>query len=427
MLRQSGRLDASLVYIVMSGVTTFAGALMFTVLAIYYVSAVGMNPFQLVLVGTVLESVILLFEVPTGVVADTYSRRLSVVIGTFILGVAFVLEGSVPLVLGVLAAEAIRGVGETFLSGATDAWLADEVGEAEVGRIYLRAAQINRAVGILGILASVGLASLWLALPVVLGGGLYLALGVFLLAFMPERGFTPAPRDERGSWRALFRTFREGARAVRASAVLLALVVVNLVAGAASEGFDRLWEAHFLLDFSFPALGGARPVVWFGIINIGTSVVSMLVTAIFRRRLDTISQNSRATARALLAINALIVASVLGFALAGNFAVAVGVLALKAVLGSLGAPLYGTWLVQQTNPQTRATVLSIGSQANALGQVAGGPVVGLIGTAFSLRAALAVAGLLLAPVVGLYARTLRHAGLGGQEHGETEPAGELVA
>ncbi|MBK9942709.1 MAG: MFS transporter [Kouleothrix sp.] len=413
MFRRPGRLDASLVYIIMSGVATFASALMFTVLAVYYVSAVGMNPFQLVLVGTVLESVILLFEIPTGVVADTYSRRLSVIVGTFILGIAFVLEGALPLLAGVLAAEAIRGVGETFLSGATDAWLADEVGEEQVGRVYLRAAQVGRVVGILGVLASVGLASVQLALPVVLGGALYLALGVFLALCMPERGFRPAPREERASWRAMLGTFRAGARVVRASPVLLALLAVNLVGGAASEGFDRLWEAHMLLDFSFPSLGALKPVVWFGIINIGTAIVSMAISAVFQRRLDAISQSSRATARALLVLNGLIIASVITFALAGSFALAFAMLALKAVLHSLSGPLYGTWLIQQTSPQTRATVLSIGSQSNALGQTIGGPVVGAVGTIFSLRAALAVAGALLAPTLALYARTIRHAGLSG--------------
>jgi predicted MFS family arabinose efflux permease len=79
------------------------------------------------------------------------------------------------------------------------------------------------------------------------------------------------------------------------------------------------------------------------------------------------------------------------------------------VLGSLADPLYRTWLIQQTSPRTRATVLSIASQANALGETAGGPVIGLVGTLFSLRAALALAGVLLMPVAALYARTLRQA------------------
>ncbi len=391
----------------MSGVKSFALALVLTVLAVYYVTDVGMNPLQLVLAGTVFEAAILLCEVPTGVVADTFSRRLSVIIGMLILGTALVLQGLVPLVLAVMVAEVIAGVGETFLSGATDAWLADEVGEAHVGRVYLRAAQLERIAGIAGMLASVGLASIKLNLPVLVGGALYLALGLFLALAMPERGFRPTPRGERASWRDAFGTLRAGVRAVRGSPLLLALLAVNLFAGAASEGFDKLWEAHLLLAFAFPALGALKPVVWFGIINIGTALAGLAAIAIFRRRLDAISGDSVAAARILLAINALLAGSVIMFGLAGSFTLAFAALVVKAALGALGDPLYRSWLIQQTSPRTRATVLSISSQANALGETGGGPVVGLIGTAFSLRAALVAAGVLLAPVVALYARTIR--------------------
>jgi len=404
---QRDRSSASLIYLIMSGVKSFALALVLTVLAVYYVTDVGMNPFQLVLAGTVFEAAILLFEVPTGVIADTFSRRLSIIIGIVILGAALVLQGLVPLVLAVMVAEIIAGVGETFLSGATDAWLADEAGEAQVGPVYLRAAQVERITGIAGMLASAGLASIQLNLPVVLGGVLYLALGLFLALAMPERGFRPTPRGERASWRGMFDTLRAGVRAVRGSPLLLALLAVNLFAGAASEGFDKLWEAHLLLGFTFPALGALKPVVWFGIINIATALAGLAAIAIFRRRLDAISGDPVAAARALLIINALLAGSVIVFGLAGSFALAFAALLLKAVLGTLGDPLYRTWLIQQTEPRTRATVLSISSQANALGETGGGPVVGLIGTAFSLRAALVAAGVLLAPVVALYARTVR--------------------
>ncbi|MFL5806509.1 MAG: MFS transporter [Roseiflexaceae bacterium] len=290
--------SAYIVYLVLRGVIAFASTLMFTILAVYYVRSVGMSPLQLVLVGTVLEVAILLFEVPTGVVADTFSRRLSVIIGTFILGAAFIFEGAVALVGAVLLAEAIRGIGETFLSGATDAWLADEVGEEAVGRVYQRAAQVDRVAAILGTLASVALASVALNLPVLIGGGLYLALGIFLALCMPERGFQPAPREERSSWSGLFATLRDGSRVVRRSPILLMLLGVSLFGGAAGEGFDRLWEAHFLTNFRFPELGALDPVVWFGIIGVGTQLASLIVTAVFQRRLDAISRSQAATARA---------------------------------------------------------------------------------------------------------------------------------
>src|SRR3954452_14088742 len=93
------------VYLIMSGVMRFAGALVLTIGAVYFVSAVGMNPLQLVLVGTAFECAILLCEVPTGVLADMYSRRLSVVAGVLIIGAALLLEGALPLVATVLVAE----------------------------------------------------------------------------------------------------------------------------------------------------------------------------------------------------------------------------------------------------------------------------------------------------------------------------------
>jgi hypothetical protein len=59
----------------------------------------------------------------------------------------------------------------------------------------------------------------------------------------------------------------------------------------------------------------------------------------------------------------------------------------------------------------RATVISMGSQANALGQTAGGPVIGAVGTLAGIRAALALAGLILSPALALYGRALRHGGV----------------
>jgi DHA3 family tetracycline resistance protein-like MFS transporter len=405
-------------YYLLSGGIALAHA-MYTVLAVYYVVRVGMNPLQLVLVGTVLETTVLLCEVPTGIVADTFSRRLSVITGMFVMGAAWLLEGSIPLFAAVLLAEVIRGVGETFLSGATDAWLAGEVGEEQVGRIYLRSGQIMRVVGLASTAGSVALASIQLNLPVLAGGGLYLVLGICLALVMPERGFArPAPgaqrpgldtitAAERTAWQTMGQTFRQGAQVVRRSSALLSLFAVNAIAGAASEGFDRLWEAHLLANFTFPSLGALKPVVWFGIISASTDLFSLATTELFRRRLEVTSRHPAATVRVLLILEVLSVASVIAFGLAGNFAMALAVLGVKAALDALASPLYTAWLVQNIDPQVRATVLSMFSQSNAFGQIAGGPGVGLIGTVVSLRAALVVAGALLSPTILVYARVLR--------------------
>jgi MFS transporter, DHA3 family, tetracycline resistance protein len=74
-------------------------------------------------------------------------------------------------------------------------------------------------------------------------------------------------------------------------------------------------------------------------------------------------------------------------------------------------PLYVTWLNKNVEDSSvRATVNSIASQSDAIGEVAGGPAIGVVGTVGSLRAALVATGLLLTPAIALYARALRHGG-----------------
>jgi MFS family permease len=75
------------------GTQAFLFSMIFSVNMIYMVSTANLSPLQLVLVGTVLEGTIFIFEIPTGIVADVYSRRLSIVIGVLITGVSFLVMG----------------------------------------------------------------------------------------------------------------------------------------------------------------------------------------------------------------------------------------------------------------------------------------------------------------------------------------------
>src|SRR5690606_34767804 len=102
---------------------------------------------------------------------------------------------------------------------------------------------------------SVAIASIQLNLALLAGGALFVVLGVFLMLFMPETNFHPVSRHERTSWQAMGDTFREGLGAVRGKPVLVTILIIAAIWGMASEGFDRLWEAHLLASFTFPSLG----------------------------------------------------------------------------------------------------------------------------------------------------------------------------
>ena len=88
------------------------------VMSVYLVRELHLSPLQLVLMGTAMEAAVFLFEVPTGVVADTYSRRLSLIIGYLGTGVAWVAVGLVSAPWLIIALWALWGFAYTFTSGA---------------------------------------------------------------------------------------------------------------------------------------------------------------------------------------------------------------------------------------------------------------------------------------------------------------------
>jgi MFS transporter, DHA3 family, tetracycline resistance protein len=403
------RLAARQVWFAYEGVASFLWALVFTVTAVYFVTQVHMSPFELVLVGTVMELSVFFFEVPTGIVADVYSRRLSIVIGNVIMGLAFVLVAAVPEVWAILAAYAIWGLGWTFTSGSMDAWLADEVGTENIAPLTLRGAQVGRVTGMVGMIASVGLALVDLRLPILVGALATIALGGFYALTMPETGFAPLPREERGSFEHMAHTARTGARLVRARPALLAILGIAAFAGMWSESYDRLWQAHLIRDVGLPSIGGLDPVVWFGIIGVIGTLLAIGVAQPLERRL--VGSTRETMARTLLWLDATVVVGALVFALAGQLWVALLGSYLLSVARNVGAPVFSTWLNRNIDQSSvRATVISITNQADAVGQWTGGPAIGALGNVFSIRWALVAGAGCMAPALALYARAVRHHG-----------------
>ena len=126
-----------------------------------------------------------------------YSRRLSIIIGNLIMGIGLMLY-AVPNFAVLLVASGLWGLGYTFTSGATQAWLADELGEERSGRAYLRGAQLAQAGVIVGTLAAIALGQWRLNLPIVIGGAGFIVLAVFQVLVMPERGFSARRRAPNG-------------------------------------------------------------------------------------------------------------------------------------------------------------------------------------------------------------------------------------
>ena len=170
--------DPTFVYLALHSTWPLFFSMLAVTNLVYQVEVAHLDPLRLLLVGSVLELTCLVFQVPTGLFADAYSRRLAVAAGTVLTGAGFILEGSIPLFTSILIAQVIWGIGATLFMGAEDAWITDEVGEEPAGRLFLRASQVAQVAGFIGIFIGVGLASVRLNLPLLIGGGLFVLLGV---------------------------------------------------------------------------------------------------------------------------------------------------------------------------------------------------------------------------------------------------------
>jgi MFS family permease len=380
------------------------------VISLYLVQELELSPLELVLMGTAMEASVFVFEVPTGVIADTYSRRLSLIVGFVIMGAASVLVGVFSEAALIIAAWALWGFGYTFTSGAYQAWITDEVGVDRVGVVFLRGARYSYVGALAGLALFVGIGTESLRAAVIAGGALEMACGLACVLLMPETGFRRRPRAERGTAFAELRTTAvNGGRFVRAQPVLLLVIGITFFAGMSSEAFDRLKDAHFLRDIGLPAIGDFEPVIWFGAFAVVAMVFGFFGVGLLLRRFE--RHGTAFIARALFGLTAALMVAELVFALTGSPAVAIVAVLAALLVRQLASPLYDTWVNQQiSDSSVRATVLSISGQSDAIGQTVGGPGLGLIGNVWGIRAALTSGALLLAPALALFGRAIRHGG-----------------
>jgi DHA3 family tetracycline resistance protein-like MFS transporter len=396
------KLSARFVYLFIQFSQSVFFSMMFVVTSLYEATVAGLTPVQLILVGTTLELSAFVFEVPTGIVADIYSRRLSIIIGYLLMGLGFLVEGFFPAFLPILLAQVIWGLGYTFTSGATQAWITDEVGEDDANKMFLRATQIGLVASLVGMGLSALVGANNVAMPLRFGAIGVMLIGVVLMIIMPETGFHPTPREDRNTWQHMWHTFKQGVDVVRSKPRLMSVVGVGLFYGIYSEGFDRLWVKHLLDTFELPVIFGNNQVAFFAVLRIVAAVITIFAVRFVEKRVDTSS--SLAIGRAMLLVTGLIAASLIGFALSPILYLSLGLYLTISILRDIAGPLQSAWVNQRLDSKVRATVHSMFGQVDAIGQVVGGPVVAGIAAISSAVTSLVTSGMLLVPALFFVSR-----------------------
>jgi MFS family permease len=379
-------------YLLIAGIYTLSASLIWGVNTLFLLDA-GLDIYEVFVANAAFTAGMVIFEIPTGVVADTRGRRLSflfsavtLAIGTLAYVSISALGGGLLLFIG---ASIFLGLGFSFYSGAVEAWLVDGLNaagyEGQLDHVFARGSMVSGAAMLIGTVGGGVLGNVDLAWPFV---GRAILLGVvFLIAlrWMHDVGFTPhavtlseMPVAMKGILRSSI-TFGWRRRSVR-----LLMIVSFIQGGFIMWGFYA-WQPYFL-----ELLG--RDAVWVA------GVVAALIA------LSTIAGNGlvefltrfcgRRTTLLLSSAAGLALATI-GVGLATSFWVAVVLLLVSTAASGVGEPVKHAYLHQVIPSEERATVVSFDSLMSSAGGIGGQMGLGYLARAQSIATGYVTGGVAL--------------------------------
>ncbi|HEX9987749.1 MAG TPA: MFS transporter [Chloroflexia bacterium] len=359
------------------------------VTSLYLVVDAGLSPYQLVLIGVAQGIVSLLFEIPTGVMADTISRKWSLVIFHILVGISMVITGLVTSFPALLATQMLWGIAWTFASGADIALITDELNYPERTAVVLAAQarwqQIGAASGMLGFGALAWATNRSTAM--VGAGGMMALLGLYVVGRFTERHFTPAHAQR---WQRAAAILRRGVALARRDPEILVVFVATFLVNGAADTFGRLYPKQ-LVGLGFP--NRLDPIVWFTGLGIVTFVAGALALRIVEARIASAGVARRAYAAACgLGVLGVLLLAAAPDSMTGS----AGVLLATGMSWTVTRAVGVIWVNSRTTSDVRATVQSFLAQVEYSGEILCGLALAAVVQATSITGALVGASALVA-------------------------------
>jgi MFS family permease len=360
-------------YYVLGLGNTLAASLIWGVNTIFLLDA-GLTNFQAFAANAFFTAGMVVFEVPTGIVADSWGRRASYLLGTVTLAATTALYVWLWRIEGPFWAwavsSALLGLGFTFFSGATEAWLVDALGATghtgSLDEVFARG-QVFMGVGMLVGAGAGGYLAQFagLAAPYLLRAAVLVLMFVVAAVLMRDLGFTP---QRGGGYRAEIRrlTAQSVEYGLRVRPVRWLMLAAPFTGGAAIY-------VHYALQPYLLELWGDETA--YGIAGLAAAllaaaqIVGGLVTPALRRMF------ARRTST-LLATGSLSVVAVLLIAVIASFWVVLALVVVWGLLAAAGQPVRQAYLNGMIPSQQRATILSFDSLMASTGGVVAQPALG---------------------------------------------------
>jgi MFS family permease len=378
-------------YLTLTLLTTFAASFIWGVNTLFLLDA-GLSNTEAFAANAFFAIGQVIFEVPTGVVADTRGRRFSYLLGAVTLLASTLLyyvmwQVHAPFA-GWALASILLGLGFTFFSGATEAWLVDAL--AATGYTGALETVLGRAQTVSGFAMLVGsvlggvVAQVTdLGVPYLLRAALLGLTLVVAFRFMHDIGFSPRRGASHvAEIRSVIRGSIDGGwRNPPVRALMLAAPFTSGV------GFFAFYasQPYLLQLYGDPkaySVAGLAAALFAGAQILGGILVPY-ARRLFRRRTDAIL---------LATVGTVVILGVIGWT--GNFIVALVLLALWALVFALEIPLRQAYINGLIPSEQRATVLSFDSFMGSIGGAAAQPALGRVADVYGYGPSYVVAGAL---------------------------------
>jgi MFS family permease len=315
-----------------------------------------------------------LFEVPTGIVADTIGRRVSYLLGTVTLAATTLLYVFLWKIEGPFWAWAVvsmlLGLGFTFFSGAVEAWLVDALNathfEGNLESVFGRGQVVSGVAMLTGSVAGGYIAQVTnLGVPFVLRGVVLLVMFVLAFVLMKDVGFTPEASVgiRRGVKRIAGASIEYGWRVPTVKWIMLAS---PFTAGVGFYAFYAL-QPYLLELWGDPEAYGIAGLV--AAIVAGAQIVggiaAPMIRRLFQRRTSALLVTAFASSVTLILIGVF-----------EHFWVVIALIVVWGLLFAASMPIRQAYLNGLIPSQQRATILSFDSMLGSTGGVVVQPVLG---------------------------------------------------
>jgi MFS family permease len=385
-------------YLVLLLLQTLAASLIWGINTLFLLDA-GLSLTEAFVANAAFTAGMVIFEVPTGVVADAAGRRTS-----FILGAATLLVTTTAYLAlwyweaGIgwwVLVSALIGLGFTFFSGATEAWLVDALEatgfEGAIDSVFGKGQAITGAATLLGTIGGGFLAQINLGVPYIIRSAMLVLVIVAAWLWMRDIGYTPV----RGA------SIREEVKTIVTASLKHGLgnrpVRLFMLAAPFSMGVG-IWVFYAFQPYLLELFGDPDAVYLSGIAAAVFAVAQMIggSSVIWMRR--------RVTSRTTVILGQIFFSALalLGVGAAGwleipiGFWVATALLTVTALGWAVSGPMQQAYINELIPSQQRATVLSFSSLMGSAGGVVAQPALGRVADVYSLGIGYVVAGALYA-------------------------------